>query len=171
MSRQIKIKVRPNETMRFPGQCVHCSRPAAESMELVRRNGRTIRKVNVPLCDQCAGQLRRESGEEERMRKLGRLVIVVAAVLVAVILLLVLPGAIPFWLRMILVLIGTAAAIVAVRWLFRGITARAALPEKKAIRESARLTSFSWRSATFVFSSESFAERFVDLNEPLLMEM
>jgi len=171
MSRQIKIKVRPNETMRFPSLCVNCSLPAAENMELRQRNGRTLRQVDVPLCDQCNAQLQKESGEEERLRKLGRLITVAVSFLAVVFLLLVLPSPVVLWIRMILALIGGAIVAGIVRWLFRGVINRAALPEKKAIRESARMESFSSRTATFVFSNESFVERFVELNQLLLVEM
>ena len=170
MSHQLKVKIRPNETMRFPGICVHCSRAAMESMTLLQQNGRTIRQVDVPLCDQCAGRLRKESGEEERRRKLGRLFTVIAAVMVALLLLIILPALLGFWIKMILALIGGALTAAFVRWLFQGIINQAALPEKKAIRESARMTSFSWQTVTFVFANESFVERFVVMNEPLLVE-
>jgi len=170
MSRQIKIKVRPNETLRFPDLCVNCSSPAVDRLAISQRSGRTVRQVDVPLCDQCASQLRRESGEEERMRKLSWLVAAISAVFVALIALLLLPASIAFWLRLLFSLIGAVIVVVIVRRLFQGIIYRAALPEKSAVRESAKLESFSWRTATFVFTNESFVDRFIDLNEPLLIE-
>jgi hypothetical protein len=168
MSRQIKIKVRPNETVRFPGSCVNCSRPAGKSMELRQRDGRTVRQIEVPLCSRCAGDLKRESGEEERLRKLSRLAMIVTGVLFALLLFFLFPAALG--LRLILALIGGVSAAALVWWLFQDIIKKAALPEKKAIWESARIDAFSWRTATFVFSNESFVERFVELNEPLLVE-
>lgn len=170
MSRQIRIKVHPNETLRFPGLCVNCGSPAAERMALKQCSGRTIRQVDVPLCDQCAGELQRESGQEERMRKMSWLIITAVAILVAVTMLLVLPASVTFWMRLLLSLLGGVIAAVIMRRLFRGIINRAALPGKKAVRESAQLVSFSWRTATFVFTNEPFIDRFIELNEPLLVE-
>lgn len=170
MSRQIKIKVRPNDTVRFPGLCVNCGLPAGKSMELQQRDGRIVRQIAVPLCEQCAAYLERESGEEERLRKLSKLAMIVTGVLAAMLLFLLMPAALGLGLQLILALIGGVLVAALVRWIFQDFIKRAALPEKKAIWESARINSFSWRTATFEFSNESFVERFVELNEPLLVE-
>ncbi len=98
MSRQLIIKIAPDETIRFPALCTNCAQPAAESMELVKRNGRTRRQVNVPICEQCAAQLHKNSAAEERMRKQSWLFAGVIAFLILIAALLLLPGAI-FWLR------------------------------------------------------------------------
>lgn len=168
MSRQVIIKVQPNETMFFPGICVNCSTPAADSIVLEKQHDRIIRRVDVPLCEACAGLLRRESGEEERRRKLSWL-ITASASLIVVVLLFMMLSAFPFWLRLFLALIGGAIFAGSVRSLFQRVIERAALPEKRKIRESARLVSFSRQTATFVFNNDSFAERFVELNQPALV--
>ena len=170
MSPQIKIKVRPNEVIRFPNTCINCSRPASDSMKLSRRDGRVARQVDVPLCDQCAGQLQRESREEERLRKLSSLIITTAGILAAILLLFLLPSGMGFGLRLILALIGAVLIALFIRVLLQGLIQRAALPEKKAIWGSAHMESFSWRTTTFVFSNESFVECFNELNKSLLVE-
>jgi hypothetical protein len=48
---------------------------------------------------------------------------------------------------------------------------KAALPEKQAVRGSAKVTNFSWRATTFEFTNETFAERFEAMNESVLMEI
>jgi hypothetical protein len=169
MSRQLIIKIAPDETIRFPGVCTNCARPATESMELTKRTGRTSRQVDVPLCEQCADQLNKRSAAEERMQKLSRLLTISAGVLVMFAVLLLLSGTV-LWLRLLLALLLGAAAAGVVTWIFRTAIDNAALPAKKAVLESAQLQAFSWRTATFKFSNDTFVERFIELNEPLLLE-
>jgi protein-arginine kinase activator protein McsA len=169
MSRQLIIKIAPDETIRFPGVCTNCARPATESMKLAKRTGRTTRQVDVPLCEQCAAQLNKRSAAEERMQKLSRLLTISAGVLVFFAALLLLSGTV-LWLRLPFALLLAATAAAAVTWLFRTAIGNAALPEKKAVLESAQLQAFSWRTATFKFSNDTFVERFMELNESLLLE-
>jgi hypothetical protein len=168
---QIKIKVRPRNSIRLPGICVHCAQPAAGWMEVRKRIGRVTRLIKVPLCSRCAGELGRQSGEEERLQKIGRLVCGVLFLLALALLLLLTPDRLDFTLRLLIAL-STAAGLSTVVYLwFRRARFLAARPEKKAIRNSAGIANFSWRATTFEFNNETFAKRFRDLNETLLMEV
>lgn len=168
---RVKIKVRPRNTVRFPGICVHCAEPAAGWMEVRKRIGRITRLIEVPLCSRCAGELRRQSGEEERLQKLGRLACVVLFLLALALLLLLMPARLALLLRLLTALLtATVLATVVYLW-FRRARFQAARPEKKAIRNSASISNFSWRATTFEFNNETFAKRFRDLNETLLMEI
>ncbi|NCF66672.1 MAG: hypothetical protein GWP61_11905, partial [Chloroflexi bacterium] len=118
-----------------------------------KKEGRTIRQVDVPLCDKCAPQLRRQSAAEERLQKLSRLLSIVAGVATALTVFLLMAG-FAIWLRLPGALLLGLVAAVFVTWLFRPVIAKAALPEKKEILEAAQLEAFSWRTATFVFSNE-----------------
>ena len=133
-------------------------------MELTKRLGRTSRQIVVPLCRECATQLVKSSAAEERMQKLSRLLTVVTALLLMTSTLLLFPGTI-LGLRFIFaILLAAAGSIVLIR-IFRMLIRNAALPEKKAVLGSARLETFSWRSATFTFTNDSFVERFTELND------
>ncbi len=166
----IKLKVRANETVRFPGLCVHCAQPGANSLTLKKRNGRIVRQINVPLCATCAQEMQRQSAAEERLAKMGWLVGGIVALLLLVGGLFLTPAGLPFWLRLVVGLLAGAGGGTAVLTLFRRQADNKALPAKQAIRQSAQLTSFSWRAATFQFTNETFTERFRELNQPLLME-
>lgn len=168
MSRQLIMKIGPNETMRFPGVCTNCANPATKSMQLSRREGHLRRQVEVPICAQCAQQLDKKSAAEERLRKLSWLFAVVAVVVVFLAALFIFPG---FWLRLFLALFLALLTGAIIRRLFQPAIAKAALPQKKAVLESAQLESFNWRSATFKFDNETFIERFIELNEPLILEI
>ncbi len=154
MTRRIKIKVRPQQTVSFPGICVHCSQPAPQTMTVRQRYGRITRLIDVPLCSRCAGELTRQSAEEERLQKMSWLLAGVLGLLGLAIALLVVGG-----------LAGT------VLWGFRKPIANAALPEKQAIRQSVTIEAFSWRATTFAFENALFADRFRELNAPRLMEI
>ena len=169
MSRQLTIKIGPNEKMRFPGLCTNCANPASESMELFKRDGRTRRSVDVPICAQCAGQLGKTSAAEERLQKQSWLFAAIAAMLLFFAALLLFSAAV-FWLRLLAAILLAIIAAVVVMRLFRSAIANAALPQKKAVIESAQLQAFTWRTATFKFDNETFIERFIDLNEPLILE-
>ena len=103
------------------------------------------------------------------MQKLSRLLAIIAAVLLLFGTLLLLSGTV-LWLRLLLALLLAAAAAAVVTWLFRTPIGRAAPLEKKAVLQSAQLQAFSWRTATFQFSNDTFVERFMELNEPILLE-
>ena len=90
MGQQVKVKVKAGQVVRFPGVCVHCASPAAEGMPVRKRIGRLTRLVDVPVCAACAQTLRRLSGEEERLQKIGYVVMGLAFVLAAVLVLAVL---------------------------------------------------------------------------------
>ena len=166
----IKVKVRPKQTVRFPGICVHCTQPATESMQVKKRMGRVTRLIKIPLCAACADTLQRRSGDEDRWFKIGLLASGVVGLLVLAFALLFTPVAWGMGLRYLLalgvsVLVGTAV------WLLTRIQQkRVMLPEKQAILDAAHIATFSWRTTTFEFRNQAFLERFKTINESLLME-
>jgi hypothetical protein len=167
----IKIKVRPQQTVTFPGICVHCGQAAPETMTIRKRLSRITRLIDVPVCADCAGQLRRRSLEEEQLGRLQWLVSGGAFLVIWVAVLLVLPPGVALWLRVVgglLVAVGVTAVILTI---FRRKIQASYLPEKQAILNAARIETFSWRATTFAFENEEFKRRFVEMNEPLLMEI
>jgi hypothetical protein len=167
MSTELTVKIGPNETLRFPGICTNCAEPAQSSRELRRRDGRIQRQIDVPLCKQCAAQLNKTSAAEERLLRQGRLFAPLAALLILIAGLLLFVG-FDFWLRLPLALILASAAGVIVWRLFQRALGKAALPQKKAVLESAELRAFTWRTATFVFNNDTFIDRFAELNEAII---
>ena len=171
MSHPVRIKVRPNQTVKFPGICVQCSAPAANKMTLKKRIGRVTRIVDAPLCANCRRELNRRSGEEERLGKISWLAAGSVATLSLALVLTFTPSGMSLPLRL---LVGLWLALVLaefVRQLFLRAQRNAMLPIKKAILQSVSLTDFSWRAAAFEFANETFAERFKKLNESLLLEV
>jgi hypothetical protein len=171
MSHPIKIKVRPNQIVRFPGICVNCVQPAAERMPLRKRLGRITRTVEAPLCPDCRRELNRQSGDEERLGKIGRLAAGGIFVLAAAFVLLLTPAEIALLLRLLVALATGMMLGQLTLLLFQRAQQKAALPEKQAIRRSARIVTFSWRATTFEFVNATFAERFEAMNESLLMDV
>jgi hypothetical protein len=167
---QVKIKVRPDQVVRFPGICVHCAEPANAQIRVKKRTGRVTRLVDVPLCGRCHQEAQRLSAEEERLQKLTWLVVGGAFFLALGAALLLLPAGLAWGLRLV---VATAVGIATAAALFsywRRAGRRAALPEKQAILSAAHITAFSWRATTFEFTNETFARRFAELNQSLLME-
>ncbi|MCP4420693.1 MAG: hypothetical protein GY805_29140 [Chloroflexi bacterium] len=169
MTRQVKIKVRPQQTIQFPGICVHCSQPAPETMTVRQRYGRITRIINLPLCQRCATELKRQSADEERLKKINWLVSGVLFLLGLAVTLLFTPTTLTFALRLLIALLVGAGLVTAVFWGFRQSISNAALPEKQAIRQSVAIESFSWRATTFAFQNDRFADRFVEINTTRLM--
>jgi hypothetical protein len=170
MSQTVKVKIRAGNSLEFPAICVHCSRTASEQMPLKKRRGRLTRIIDVPLCDQCAAELRRKSGEEERLGRLGRFVAVLAGVLVLAAGYLLLPSAISPLLRLAVALVlGSIAGLLVLAY-FQRRSLAAAHAEKLAILDSVEMTDFSWRATTFRFANDDFARRFTSINESRLME-
>lgn len=170
MSQTVKIKVRANQSVQFPALCVHCAHPSKASLGLKKRIGRITRQIDVPLCDDCRGQLRRLSGEEERVQKLGRLMAGLLFVLTLAIALLTTPAGLSLTLRLLISFsLALFLAEIALVWSGK-VRRQAALPVKQAIYESASIQTFSWRATTFLFENEIFCESFKALNESLLME-
>ena len=171
MTRRVKIKVRPQQTIPFPGICVHCSQPAPETMTVRQRYGRITRMIDLPVCSRCAGELNRQSAEEERLQKISWLVSGVLFLLGLAVALLLTPAGLSFGLRLLIALLVGGGLATAVLWGFRQPIAIAALPEKQAIQQSVAIEAFSWRATTFAFQNDLFADRFTELNAPRLMEI
>jgi hypothetical protein len=165
MDHQVKIKARPGQEVRFPGICVACEQPAAERMRLTKRAGQTTRTIDVPLCSDCARQMVRRSAGEERLQTFGWLAGGLAGALALALTLLLAPEEFGVAIRLPVALLVAALAFAAVWLLFRRLSWRAAAPEKKAIRDAARIEDFSWRATTFTFQGAVFTERFRALNE------
>ena len=170
MSHPIKIKVRPHKSISFPGICVNCAQPAAERMPLRKRSGRITRTIDVPLCSDCHRESNRQSADEERLGKIGRLAASGVFVVAAALVLLLAPAEIALLLRLLVALALGLVLGQLTLLLFQRAQQKAALPEKQAIRRSGRIVTFSWRATTFEFVNQTFAERFETLNESLLME-
>ncbi|MBK7915537.1 MAG: hypothetical protein IPJ94_04640 [Chloroflexi bacterium] len=167
----IKIKARPDEIIRFPGLCVHCAQPGATPLRLKKRHGRITRLVDVPLCPDCAQELTRKSGEEERLEKMGWAAAGITAVILLALGLLLTPAGLAVWLRLLVGLVAGLGGGTAVLLASRRLALQKALPAKLAILQSAQIETFSWRAVTFTFTNETFSERFRALNQPLLMEL
>ncbi len=168
MSQQITLRIRPGESVRFPNRCVACGQPATERLTLHNRRGQLTRRLDAPLCADCARQLARRSGREEQLRRTGALVAAVAG-LVALLAVAALVGG-AWWLRGLLGAAagGVAAALV---WaLFRRRADAAQLPETRAVREAARIVDFTWRDMTLAFADETMAAAVRELNAALLPE-
>lgn len=166
----VKIKVRPQQKVRFPARCVHCEQPATEKLSIQRRLGRATRFVEVPLCSACAAIVAAKSGAEVRWQTISWMAMVIVAVLAFSVTLLFTPLAIPFILRLTIAIL-VAFLLGSLLWtLFQRVKQRAASPDKQAILTAATIDNFSWRTTTFKFANEPFAERFRLLNESLLME-
>jgi hypothetical protein len=171
---QVKIKVRPDQIVRFPGICVHCAQPADAQKQahllVKKRTGRVTRLVDVPLCARCSQATQHLSGEEERLQKLTRVMLGAAFFLSLALVLLLLPAGLALGLRLI-VATAVSTAVSAILFSYgRQAVRRAALPEKQAILSAAHITAFSWRATTFEFTNETFARRFAELNQSLLMD-
>lgn len=140
-------------------------------MTLRQRYGRITRLIDVPLCTRCASELNRRSADEERLQKISWLVSGVLFLLGLAIALLLTPPALSFGLRLLIALLVGGGWVALVLWAFRKPLANAALPDKQAIRQSVTIADFSWRATTFAFENDLFADRFVELNAPRLMEI
>lgn len=139
-------------------------------MSIHRRMGRVRRSIDVPLCAACARVLQRRSADEERLAKIGWLAAAVSGLFALAVGVLLTPAGMAFGLRLLLGLMVGGLAATAVLVLFRRLSARAALPEKQAIRAAARIDTFSWRTTTFAFENPEVAARFRALNETMLFQ-
>lgn len=168
---QVKIKVRPKQTVQFPGICVHCAQPAAETLLVRKRVSRTTRLIDVPVCSDCAKQLQRKSMEEERFGQLKYVISALALLVTLFALYLVLPPSLPAVLRWLLALSGSLLITAVLYNFIQHKIKETYVPEKKAVLNAARIETFSWRATTFTFENDTFSQRFVELNEPSLMEI
>jgi hypothetical protein len=165
MDQRLILRVRPGESVRFPNRCIACGGPPQERLTLKKRHGQLTRKVEVPLCGDCARQLSRRSGEEERRLRVVRIVSAITGLFVLIIL--TLTGLEPLWLRLTVAFIGaTIAAALAhhsgMRWV-----SKAKLPEKRAVLEAVQITDFSWRDMTLVFENPAIFNEVRELNSEI----
>lgn len=157
------LRVRPGQTVRFPAVCVACGQPAGERLTLQKRRGQLTRRVDVPLCAECARRLARRSGQEERLLRLSWLAAVATALLWVIVALVALPFD-GWWPRLLMgLIVGLAAGVLVRRALARRAMA-AELPERRAVREAARIHDFTWRDMTLAFADGEMAERVRAMN-------
>jgi len=171
MSLRVKIEMQPGEKVLFPPQCANCGQPAETAMLLRKRRGRTTREIKAPLCGDCERELQRLSGEEERWLRMGWFFGAVTFFVALIVFMLLLPGWLSLGPRLALsgLLAGGAGAVALLY--FRRQSAEKARPEKQAVRNAAKLRTFSWRATTFEFEDEGFGEKFIDLNRAKLLEV
>jgi hypothetical protein len=165
MSQQVTLRVRPGEKVRFPARCVVCERPATERQTLTKRRGQVLRRLDVPLCIDCARQWTRRSGEEERLRRAAQLGAAAVALLLFALAAVGLAGLSAWWLRL---LVAAGIGLVGAWPVWQGLRRRAeaaALPETRAVREVARIADFTWRDLTLAFASEPIAAEVRAMNE------
>lgn len=163
MEYQITLRVRPGETMRFPALCVACGQPSVERLTLQKRRGQITRRVDAPLCADCARRLARRSGQEERLIRLGRLAGAGVALLLAAMAFL----ALPFESWVLRLVIGLGIGLAGGAWAFRVLARRAEaaeLPERRTVREAAGIVDFNWREMTLAFANRDVAERVREMN-------
>lgn len=169
MDQPITLRVRPGETVRFPALCVACGQPARERLTLQKRRGQITRRVDAPLCAECARQLARRSGQEERFLRLSWPAAAIATLLLAVLIIVGLPLD-PWWPRLltgaIVGLIGGAL----VRWAMARRAAAAELPEKRAVSQAAQIVDFSWRDMTLALTNAGIADRVREMNAAVLVK-
>lgn len=167
----VKIKIRPDQLVTFPTICVHCNQPAPQLMRIQKRISRTIRLIDVPICADCHRILQTKSVEEEQLSRLQWLVAGFALLVTWTAVLIALPPELQFGGRALLSLLVAAGATAVVLALFRYKMRAAITPEKQALRQAARIETFSWRATTFAFENEQFKQQFAQINEPLVMEI
>jgi hypothetical protein len=169
MGQQITLRVRPGEMVRFPNRCAACGQPATERLPLQMRRGPVTRRLDAPLCADCARQLTRRSGREEQLRRTGQVAAVVTALGLLALVALLLGG--PWWLRGLLGAAAGGAAAALVWWFFTRRAAAEQLPETHAVRAAARIVDFTWRDMTLELADETLAAAIVELNNaPLINE-
>jgi succinate dehydrogenase/fumarate reductase cytochrome b subunit len=115
--------------------------------------------------------LQRKSAEEERFEKIGKFVAIGMLLFGTAVTLLLTPAQLSFMTRLMGSLFIGLLSGTAVYALFHHLSNRATLPQKKAILNTAHITSFSWRTTTFAFTNETFTERFKSINKSLLMHI
>jgi hypothetical protein len=167
---QIKVKARPGEPLQFPGVCVHCGQGATAWLTLKKRNGRITRLIDVPLCAACDKARLRRSGVQEQRQKLGWLATALTGLLGLALTFMLLSADFGVGVRLFLALLVAGLGATAVFTMSQRWADQAALPDVKAIRQAARLDTFSWRTVTLSFTNENFADQFRQLNEPIIWE-
>ncbi len=168
MSQQITLRIRPGESVRFPNRCVACGQPATERLTLHNRRGQLTRRLDAPLCADCARQLARRSGREEQLRRTGALLSVAVGLMALVAVVGLLDEA--WWLRGLFGVAAGGAAAALVWTVFRRRAEAAQLPETRAVREAAQIVDFTWRDMTLAFADAAMAEAVREANAALLPE-
>lgn len=170
MAHQVKVEVRAGETLQFPPICTNCGEPGTEMMRLRRRLGRVTREIDVPVCADCARELSRLSGEEERRRRVAWVAGTALWLGLSVLFFLVLPAAMRAPVRVLLAVVPAAALGIVVGIYLHRDTRRFARQEKLDVLNAAAIEDFSWRVTTFRFANEAFAQGFRSLNGARLKE-
>lgn len=164
------LTIRPNEELLFPNICVHCARPAHQTITIRKQAHQRLRTIKVPLCNACNQQIHRKSGVEEQRLRLGLFLGIGLGVITFAIGLLFSATA---WLFVVRLFFGLLIGVVvgtAVYLIMRQFSQKASLPEKQTILNAAKIQTFDHNTTTFTFYNQTFAERFIQLNESQQMK-
>ena len=133
MSQSVRVKIRPENSLKFPAICVHCGQPAGERMRISKRKRSITRLIEVPVCTNCYQEINRRSWAEERWQRIGLLVTGATGTAVLALSFFLLPSELPVWLRLLASIILAGLVALGLRGIIKQRSAEMARPEKKAI--------------------------------------
>jgi hypothetical protein len=171
MSRAVQIR---GDRATFPlNACVHCLRPEAREVEIVKVKGYVVRKVQVPFCDDCIALRQHKSSRQVRFERTA----IVNSILLALT-----AGAWVYtsiasdpvfrsgrgWVWGLLLGVLIALIVFGVMYLIVRPWARYFRSrETKAALKAVVIKGFDWESTTLEFVDEEYAERFAQVNQIL----
>ena len=171
MNNMVRVKIRPENNLKFPAVCCYCGQPSVERLKISKRKGNVTRLIDVPLCIACYQETTRRSWAEERWLRFGKVVTIVATLGILVISYFIVPTELPVWLRWFTVILLSTLVALGSWGIFKQRSTDKARPEKQAISKAVQMVSFSWRTTTFLFSRADYSEQFATLNQGQLTDL
>lgn len=164
------LLVKPNQQIQLPAICVHCAKPAHQTIKIEKKDRQRVRSLAVPACDPCAKTVNRKSMQEEQRQRMALLIGLGVGLLALATILLFTPVTFRFGVRLMFGISGGMILGTAVWFPIFKSSQKAILPEKHNILQSAQIGEFDHQKNTFIFNNPTFAERFSLLNKSLQME-
>lgn len=150
--------------------CVNCVQPATCMVEIVKVKGQSVRKVSVPLCDDCIAVREAKSQRQvlfERVAMTNSLLLGLAVGIRTHVSIVAQQGQDVSNVRAWGALIGGLAMIAvvgAMRLIVQPWALRFRSQDTKALWRAVVIRDFCWETTTLEFANDEYAERFAQVN-------
>ncbi len=164
----MKIVQIQGEKPQFPANaCVHCLSSSTRAVEIVKvKDDGSLRRVNVPFCDQCIALRAAKTPRQTQFERLalGSSIALALAVGLGVY---VHTAGISRWAWGLLLGLLVAMIVFGLMYMLgQGWSRGFRSAETKAVLRAVSIREFDWNTTLLEFQNEEYAERFAQLNQP-----
>jgi len=169
MSRTVQIR---GDSAVFPGDaCVHCLRPSVDTVVLTSVRRRTVRRVNVPMCDECIALRQSKSPAQLQFERIATVVSFLLAwaagiwTYTSVLSWDAVAHSVAWPWAALLGVLAVEIAFGALYLIVRPWSRHFRSPEIRSVLACVAIRDFDWETTALLFADDEYADRFAQANQ------